>query len=135
MSYQKRAFETLSTSGGLKGMSAADKTMALAAIEDTEMLYEGQKEMKTRMDKIEKDVESIKHTVNHELVRKSDLTDFKDALIPAIQKAAQFDLVQKTANWKVVLAVIIVFFVAVIIAGFGLRGLEILAPIGERAVG
>ena len=84
-----------------------------------------------RLENVEKDISEIRAT----MVRKEDLQQFKDELIPEIRKAAQFDLVKKQANWKTVVVFGVSFFVLVILFSFGIRGLEIIAPIGEKAVG
>ena len=68
------------------------------------------------------------------MVKKDDLQTFKDEILPEIRKAAQFDLVKKGWNWKIIVGVVIVFLILVILFAFGIRGLEIIAPIGNTAV-
>lgn len=88
------------------------------------------KEMQLRMSNLEKDVSEIKDN----MVKKDDLQSFKDEILPEIRKAAQFDLVKKGWNWKTIVGVVIVFLILVILFAFGIRGLEIIAPIGNTAV-
>ena len=84
-----------------------------------------------RLIRVEQDVKEIRDT----MVSKEDLRAFKDELIPAIQKAAQFDLVKKGANWKVIGAFAIGFFVMLLLFSFGIRGLDTAASIVNNTVG
>lgn len=138
MCQQKIAYETLEKSGSLKGTTKAEKTMMKAQIADVEMLSSRQQEIKketqmlgVRMENVEKDIAYLKQN----MVSKQDLQNFEDKLLPAIERASKFDLVQKLFNWKVIVGILVVFLVGIIILGFGVRGLEIIAPIGNTAVG
>ena len=138
MCKQKTTYEALKKSGALKGQSKAETAMTEATIEDTEMLAKGQNEIRetqrvmgARMEQVEKDIAEIKEN----MVTQKDLQEFKDALIPAIQKASKFDLVERLCNWKAILVTLVLILGAILIVGFGIRGLEILAPIGNTVAG
>ena len=88
------------------------------------------KDTNMRLTTLEQDMKEIRET----MVRKEDLRAFKDELIPAIQKAAQFDLVKKGANWKVVGGFVIGFFVMLLLFSFGIRGLDTAASIVNNTV-
>lgn len=138
MCQQKTTYEALKRAGALKGQSKSETAMTEATIADTEMLYRGQTEIRDqqriiggRMEQVEKDISEIKKN----MVTQKDLLDFKNDLIPAIQKASKFDLVERLFNWKAILVTLVLVLGAILIVGFGLRGLEILAPIGNTVAG
>lgn len=138
MCVQKTTYDALKKNGAFAKTPKAEVAMMEAQIADVERLSNGQGQIKeqtsvlaVRMENVEKDIAEIKKN----MVSKNDLAEFKNELLPAIQQASKYELVQRAFNWKTILTAIIVIFVAVIIAGFGLRGLEILAPIGNTAAG
>lgn len=132
--------KTLSALSRLKKWASKDepiKVLFEATGKDVQSLVDSMKTVATnqadnrvRLSKVEHELQQLREAV----VRQEDLRAFKEELIPAIQKAAQFDLVKKGANWKVIGAFVIGFFVMLLLFSFGIRGLDTAASIVNNTV-
>lgn len=134
----QRTMSELRRNGEIKKMDSSLVAALGAVARDIQTSHNNDKDMNERMTKLERTMDEIKQNMAskedlEKMVSKDDLTQFKNELLPEIRKAAQFDLVQKSVNWKVILGVAIGFLILVVLFAFGIRGLEIIAPIGNSA--
>lgn len=134
----QRTMSELRRNGKIKKMDSSLVAALGAVARDIQKSHNNDKDMNERMIKLERTMDEIKQNMAskedlEKMVSKDDLTQFKNELLPEIRKAAQFDLVQKSVNWKVILGVAIGFLILVVLFAFGIRGLEIIAPIGNSA--
>lgn len=134
----QRTMSELRRNGEIKKMDSSLVAALGAVARDIQTSHNNDKDMNERMTKLERTMDEIKQNMASKedlakMVSKDDLTQFKNELLPEIRKAAQFDLVQKSVNWKVIVGVAIGFLILVVLFAFGIRGLEIIAPIGNSA--
>lgn len=131
MCFQKKTLQILENAGALKRMPAAQREILKAQVKDAEESYKADKDFAMELQNVKREVSEIKN----QMITKDDLQNFKNELVPEIRKAAQLDLVKKTFNYKSILIFLGVFFFLTILLSFGIRGLEIIAPVIEKTLG